>query len=203
MQTAQRYITKQATDDFIRDLAVATGPMSVWSQVDTKTAEMREEGERLLATRGETAIAEPRADQIRVLITRRDRADEAIAELLRAEKDERGDEAAWLAWCKTEFGWGRSQSFARLSPKQIEAKRERDAQRQRAVRDSRTTEPQPAPSSDATTPDERAALAVELLNLGFKQWALKNHPDVGGSNAQMAAMAAARDWAIRVIGGQR
>jgi Protein of unknown function (DUF3102) len=59
----------------------------------------------------------------------------------------------------------------------------------------------PAPSSDATTP-ERAALAVEMLNLGFKQLAMKTHPDVGGSHEQMAAMAAARDWAIRVIEGR-
>jgi hypothetical protein len=194
----------EMADEFIHGLAQNAGPMSIWSAIDAKTAAMREEGERMLATRGETAIAEPRADQIRVLIARRDRADEAIAQLLREEKDERQDETAWLAWAKVEFGWGRSQAFARLSPVQIAKKRNRDADRQAAVRDSRT-DTNPDQISDVTDVtaepdrDQRSRLAAELIREGFRSLAKKHHPDHGGSGEYMALLTEARDWSLALV----
>jgi hypothetical protein len=119
--------------------------------VDAKTAEMRAEGERILAERArvEVAVPDDRADRIRTLLARRAAADQEIAALLRDEKEERG-EAEWLAWTKVEFGWGRSQAFKRLSP-----------------------------STRASTT-----------------------PTWGGSTDEMAAMAAARDWAIQCLEAQ-
>jgi len=200
----------EAAADFIHGLALAAGPMSIWRAVDTKTAAMREEGERMLATRTETALVEPRADQIRLLIARRDRADEAIAQLLREEKDERQDETSWLEWAKAEFGWGRSQAFARLNPVQIAKTRERAAAARRA------TSPNGASpnSSDSTAneisdvtaePDreQRARLATELIREGFRSLAKKHHPDRGGSGEYMALLTEARDWGLALVAEAR
>jgi hypothetical protein len=170
-----------------------------------------------------------RADRIRVLLDRRDDVDRKIALELREAKakDFKGDTAAWLAWCKREFGWSKVQAYVHLNPERLAKERARDRERKAGVRESRTDdleyidedeEPDETEAErqvrwkkqveDAqrrmkfTTPQERnthVPLVVEMINEGFKALAKKRHPDVGGSHEAMSALAAARDWGIAFI----
>jgi hypothetical protein len=81
-----------------------------------------------------------RADRIRVLLDRRDDVDRKIALELREAKakDFKGDTAAWLAWCKREFGWSKVQAYVHLNPERLAKERARDRERKAGVRESRT-----------------------------------------------------------------
>src|SRR2546425_13328134 len=88
----------------------------------------------------EVRESEARASRIHSLLKLRKKADDEIAAVL-SEHLKAVGEPAWLAWCEREFGWGRSTAYLHLDPTQLEAKRERDRERQANVRDSRTPEP--------------------------------------------------------------
>jgi hypothetical protein len=154
-----------------------------------------------------------RADRIRVLLARREEAEQEVARELQEEKSKVGT-AKWLHWCEREFGWAKRQAYAHLSPAQLQAARERATEHQSRVRKLRT--PEPAPREDAKRAAKveepvrerlkvifgnpltkrRRALVVEMIHAGFRQLAKTRHPDVGGSHEAMAELADARDWGI-------
>jgi hypothetical protein len=88
------------------------------------------------------------------------------------------------------------------APSLREAKAD-SATRRNARRETPEPDPQHEPprvsfQSDPKTV-RRKALAVEMLQTGFKKLAFERHPGRGGSHERMAELADARDWAVEFI----